>query len=81
MLHQAITTPTAWSAEAALLIEESNRFPVNSPDWLYRRRAAAKLALWDTDAAPRDYAAILAAREAQGLLCTPAEIAAMEGRA
>ena len=81
MLHQAITAPTAWGAEASQMIEESNRFPVNSPDWLYRRRAAAKLGLWATDAAPRDYAAILAAREAQGPLFTRAEIAAMEGRA
>lgn len=65
MLHQAITMPTAWSAEAALLIEESNRFPVNSPDWLYRRRTAAKLALWDTDAAPRDYAVIIEGHHAR----------------
>ena len=81
MLHQPIPTPTAWGAEAAQLIAESNRFPVNSPDWACLRRAAFKLHLWGTDAAPRDYAAILAAREAQGPLYTRAEIAAMEGRA
>lgn len=78
MIHQPIPTPTAWSAEAAKLIAESNRFPEGSPDWLYRRRAAFKLHLWDTDAAPRDYAALLAAREAEGPLYTRAEIAAME---
>ena len=81
MIHQPIPTPTVWAAEAARLISESNRFPVNSPDWACRRRAAFKLHLSDTDAAPRDYAAILAAREAQGPLFTRAEIAAMEGRA
>ena len=65
MIHQPITAPTAWRAEAALLIEESNRFPVNSLDWLYRRRAAAKLGLWATDAAPRDYAVIIEGHHAR----------------
>lgn len=81
MIHQPIHTPTAWAAEAERLVAESLRFPQHSPDWVWRRRAAFKLHLWDTDAAPRDYAAILAAREAQGPLYTRAEIAAMEGRA
>ena len=65
MIHQPITAPTAWGAEASQMIEESNRFPVNSPDWLYRRRAAAKLGLWDTDAAPRDYAVIIEGHHAR----------------
>ena len=80
MIHQPIPTPSPASIEAERMIEESNRFPEGSPDWLYRRRAAAKLGLWATDAAPRDYAAILAAREAQGLLYTRAELESQNAR-
>ena len=80
MIHQPIPAPSPASIEAERLIAESNSFPVGSPDWLYRRRAAFKLHLSDTDAAPRDYAAILAAREAQGPLYTRAELEAQHAR-
>ena len=82
MLHQPIIAEKpAWRVEAERLVKESNRYPMHSPDWVSLRRAAFELHLWETDAAPRDYDAILAAREAQGPLFTRAEMTAMEGRA
>lgn len=78
MIHQPIPAPSPARIEAERLVAESLRFPEHSPDWVYRRRTAFKLHLWGTDAAPRDYASLLAAREAQGPLYTRAEIAAME---
>lgn len=80
MIHQPITAPSPARIEAERLIAESNRYPVNSSDWVWRRRAAATLDLWSTDAAPRDYAALLAAREAQGPLYTRAELEAQHAR-
>lgn len=80
MIHQPIPAPSPARIEAERLIAESNRYPVNSPDWVWRRRSAFKLDLWDTDAAPRDYAALLAAREAQGPLYTRAELEAQHAR-
>ena len=69
---------SAFRAEAIRLIAESERYPISSPDWDWRRRAALTCNLWDMRVPVCDHERLLEEAQARGPLFTRAEREAME---